>query len=71
MAELKHCILESIQECTGWCEKESSGFAVLKERKGVVPIHRMIVARSGRHYLPSFSTAGAALEKILMKDMET
>lgn len=35
----------------------------------MIPIPLMLVVRSGRHFLLSFSTEGASLENILLKEM--
>lgn len=36
----------------------------------MVPVPPMAEPKSGRHYLPSFSTHGAVLEKIVLQEME-
>lgn len=41
------------------------------ERKGVVPICLIVLARHGRCYLPSFIMEGAALQKIVPWQMVT
>lgn len=71
MSDLKNINPEKIQECPGWCEEEARRHAHQREEKSAVPIASMIVARSDRNYLPSFNTEGAALEKIVLKEIVT
>lgn len=46
-------------------------FLLQREGKSVIPIPSKVVTRSGRHYLPPFSTEGDALDKILLKESAT
>lgn len=70
MSELNHFILENIREGTGWCEKISSRLALQSKENGVVQSFATVEAEHWRHYLPWFSTKSAALEKIVLKEME-
>lgn len=70
-SELRHFSAENLQERAGRREEECSRFAVQRERRSLIPILSMIVARSGMYYLPSFSTEVAALENVVLKEMAT
>lgn len=61
VSELIRLSVETVRECAGQYGRGCRRFALQREGKGVVSISCMVVERSGRHYLPFFSTEGAAL----------
>lgn len=60
---LKHSTVEKIREFSGQWKKVTSKFSLQKEGKCMGLSSPILAARSGRHYLPSFSMEVAALEK--------
>lgn len=67
MSELQSVIVKNVRERAGRCEEGSSRFVLQKGGENVIAILPIVVGRSGRHYLPSFSTEGAVLDKIMFK----
>lgn len=69
MSEVKCLSAENSQEWVWRCKKGCSRRVLQRERKGVVPISPMLLSRSDRHYLPSFSSDNDAPENIVQKEM--
>lgn len=44
-------------------------YMLQKKDQGRVPVALMVVTRSGKHYLPSFSTESAGFEKIVWSEI--
>lgn len=63
--------MKNVWDCAEWCEEESSIFLVQREEEDVLPILLVVAARSGEQYVPSVSTEGAVLERIVFQERVT
>lgn len=71
ISELKRYSVENFHECAGRCKEACSRVALQREQESVLWYPPMVVARSGKHFLPYFSTEGFALEKMMLKKVAT
>lgn len=65
------CSVMDLRDLAKQHEKEFSKFASERDEKRAIRSPPMVAARSGRHFLLSFMTDCAALEKIVLMTMAT